>query len=328
MIPEWDERREPSLSFSLEVKMELSHIEESAACCRRAELAGILRAGLAMRDTTDGPRLLLTTENASLSRRIFTMIKEIYRFEPKVHMSRMRRFKAHAVYRLDFSGLLEDGGKKVLDSIGLSADLDSGVIVHHNYRLRSRCCKRAYLRGCFMANGSISDPDKSYHLEVAFRSKEQADEFMHYLGEFGLEPRSIMRKNQYLVYLKEGQEIVDFLNVIGAHNALMNLENIRIMKEMRNQVNRIVNCETANLTKTVDASLRQTESIRYIKEHSGLETLPKPLYEIALLRLDNPDVSLTELGRMLNPPLSKSGVNHRLRKIEKIAESLGFDPNT
>lgn len=315
------------MSFSLEVKMELSHIEESAGCCRRAELAGILRAGLAMRDTTDGPRLLFTTENAPLSRRIFTMVKEIYRFEPKVYMSKTRRFKAHAVYRLDFSGLLEDGGKKVLDSIGLSVD-HGDAIVHHHYRLRKRCCKRAYLRGCFMANGSISDPDKSYHLEVTFRSKVQAEEFMHYLREFGLEPRTIMRKSQYLVYLKEGQEIVDFLNVIGAHSALMNLENIRIMKEMRNQVNRIVNCETANLTKTVDASFRQTESIRYIKEHSGLETLPNPLYEIAMLRLENPDVSLTELGKMLNPPLSKSGVNHRLRKIEKIAEDLGFDAKT
>lgn len=313
------------MSFSLEVKMELSHIEESAECCRRAELAGILRAGLNLRHTPDGPRLLLATENAPLSRRLFTLIKEIYRFEPKISMLKTRRFKAHAVYRLDFSGLMEEGGRKVLDGIGLLADQASGEMVYHHFKTRNRCCKRAYLRGCFLANGSISDPDKSYHLEVAFRNKVQADEFMNYLKEFGLEPRFIMRKNHFLVYLKEGQEIVDFLNVIGAHNALMNLENIRIMKEMRNQVNRIVNCETANLSKTVDASFRQTESIRYIKEHSGLENLPKPLYQIALLRLENPDVSLTELGKMLNPPLSKSGVNHRLRKIEKIAESLGFD---
>ena len=118
---------------------------------------------------------------------------------------------------------------------------------------------------------------------------------------------------------------MDFLNITGAHNALMSLENIRIMKEMRNQVNRIVNCETANLSKTVDASLRQTESIRFIQEHSGLDNLPKALHEIAVMRLENPDVSLTELGRMLEPPLSKSGVNHRLKRIEKIAESLGFN---
>lgn len=144
------------------------------------------------------------------------------------------------------------------------------------------------------------------------------------MKDFGLQARSIQRKGHHLVYLKEGQEIVDFLNVTGAHSALLNLENIRIMKEMRNQVNRIVNCETANLSKTVDASIRQIESIRYIQEHAGLDSLPQNLYEIALLRLENPDVSLTELGKMLEPPLSKSGVNHRLRKIERMAESMGF----
>lgn len=314
------------MSFSLEVKRELSRIEDEAECCKKAELAGILRAGLTLHDAPHGRRLLFTTENAPLSRRLFTLVKELYQFEPKVVMLRTKRFKIHAVYRLDFTGLLADDRQGLLRDMGLAIGPDSGEIAYQHYRLRNRCCKRAFLRGGFMASGSISDPDKSYHLEVTLRSRLQADEFMQYLKDFGLASRSIMRKGHYLVYLKEGQEIVDFLNVIGAHSALMNLENIRIMKEMRNQVNRIVNCETANLSKTVDASFRQTESIRFIKEQAGLEELPKPLYEIAMLRLENPDVSLTELGRMLQPPLSKSGVNHRLRKIEKIAESMGFNP--
>ena len=173
-----------------------------------------------------------------------------------------------------------------------------------------------------MAGGSMTDPDRSYHLEITFPSLLLALECISLLKEFDIESRHIERKGHYLVYLKEGQEIVDFLNVIGAHNALLKLENIRILKDMRNQVNRIVNCETANLEKTVNASLRHVDSIKYIAETRGLDSLPENLREIAVLRLENPDASLSELGQMLNPALSKSGVNHRLKKIDSIAESI------
>lgn len=312
------------MSFSLDVKMELSRIEDSSVCCRKSELAGILRAGLALRSTPEGIRLLFVTENSPLSRRIFILSKELYGFEPGVEMHRTRRFKACSIYQLDFSAALDGPESRLLHDIGISVSPDSNEIVYSEYTVKNRCCKRAFLRGGFLATGSISDPDKSYHLEIAFRSRLQAEEYIRYMKDFGLQARSIQRKGHHLVYLKEGQEIVDFLNVTGAHSALLNLENIRIMKEMRNQVNRIVNCETANLSKTVDASIRQIESIRYIQEHAGLDSLPQNLYEIALLRLENPDVSLTELGKMLEPPLSKSGVNHRLRKIERMAESMGF----
>ncbi|NLW03271.1 MAG: DNA-binding protein WhiA [Clostridiaceae bacterium] len=312
------------MSFSLDVKREMSRIEVTEACCKKSELAGILRAGLTMRNTPDRFRLLFSTENAPLSRRVFILAKEIYGLDPGVSGRRTRRFRNRSIYQLNFSGLINDR-QELLNDIGLSISPDSGEMRYMNYRVRKRCCKRAYLRGGFLAAGSISDPDKSYHLEVSFRSQLQADEYIQYLNDFGLQPRSIQRKGYYLAYLKEGQEIVDFLNVTGAHKALMNLENIRIMKEMRNQVNRIVNCETANLSKTVDASLRQTESIRFIQEHAGLDSLPDALREIALLRLENPGVSLAELGRMMEPPLSKSGVNHRLRKIERIALSMGFN---
>lgn len=319
------ERREPDLSFSLDVKREMCRIEADSACCRKSELAGILRAGLTLKKSPDGFRLLFSTENAPLSRRVFVLAKEFYGFDPGVSGRRTRRFRNRSVYQLDFSSLIE-GGQDLLGDIGLSVSPDSGELMYMNYRVRKRCCRRAFLRGGFLAAGSISDPDKSYHLEVAFRSRLQAEEYIQYLQAFGLQARSIRRKGHYLAYLKEGQEIVDFLNVTGAHKALMNLENIRIMKEMRNQVNRLVNCETANLGKTVDASLRQIESIRFIQDHAGLDSLPDTLREIAALRLENPDVSLAELGRMLEPPLSKSGVNHRLRKIERIAQSMGFSP--
>ncbi len=142
------------------------------------------------------------------------------------------------------------------------------------------------------------------------------------INEFGLNAKTIERKNNFVVYLKEGDQIVNLLNIIGAHSALLDLENIRIYKDMRNNINRIVNCETANLSKTINAAVRQIENIRYLESNYGLAKLSPSLREIAELRLKNPDASLRELGEMLEPPIGKSGVNHRLRKLDKIAEDL------
>ncbi|MCX7772574.1 MAG: DNA-binding protein WhiA [Clostridia bacterium] len=310
------------MSFSLEVKNELSRIEETHDCCRKSELAGLIRAGLTIRMNKDKQRVLFITENAPLSRHLFSRVKELYHSGPEVIMLKTHRFRTHAVYRLDFTNFLQEASGGLFYETGIDTEPQEDKLIYKPYMLKSRCCKRAYLRGGFLATGSISDPDRSYHLEISFPNRLLAEEYIHYLKEFGIESRHILRKGHYLVYLKEGQEIVDFLNVIGAHGSLMQLENIRIVKDMRNQVNRIVNCETANLEKTVNASCRQVENIVYIKEHLGLESLPDGLSEIARLRLENPDVSLLELGKMLNPPLSKSGVNHRLRKIDKIAEGI------
>lgn len=308
------------MSFSLEVKNELSRLEEVQPCCKKSEMAGILRAGLALRSGEGTKGILFVTENSPLSRRLFAEVKALYANAPDVKMLKTRRFRSHAVYRLDFTAIASDRSLTFLEDMGISLINGNAGLSYIPYPLKSRCCKRAYLRGCFLATGSISDPDRSYHLEITFPNKSLAEEALHFLKDFDIESRQIIRKGHFLIYLKEGQEIVDFLNVVGAHTALMNLENIRIVKDMRNQVNRIVNCETANLEKTVNASLRQVENIRRIKDHIGLESLPEGLYHIARLRLENPDVSLIELGKMLNPPLSKSGVNHRLRKIDRIAE--------
>ena len=168
----------------------------------------------------------------------------------------------------------------------------------------------------------MSDPERTYHLEIICHNKILAAELKKLMHDFNLNAKIIKRKGNYVVYLKEGENIVDFLNVIGAHLALLELENIRILKGMRNDVNRIVNCETANLQKTVDASVRQAESIRYIRDNLGFDKLPDNLREIAQLRLQYSDASLKELGEMLEPPLGKSGVNHRLRKLDKIAEDM------
>lgn len=310
------------MSFSLEVKSELNHIEEKDISIKKYELAGLIRAGLTMRSYQGEKRVLFITENASLIRHIFSLVKEIYHDTPEVIMLKTRRFHTHAIYRLEFTQLIQKDGNSLLKQMGISGiSVDEDKLLYESYVIKKRNCKRAYLRGCSLATGSISDPDHSYHLEITFPNRLLAEEYINYLKTFGIDSRHIVRKGHYLVYLKEGQDIVDFLNVVGAHGALMQLENIRIFKDVRNQVNRLVNCETANLGKTVNASYRQVENINYIKKHIGLDSLPEGLIEVARLRLENPDVSLSELGKMLNPILSKSGVNHRLRKIDKIAEN-------
>jgi len=184
--------------------------------------------------------------------------------------------------------------------------------------------KRAYLRGAFLAGGSVNNPETSaYHLEVYSLYKEHGEALMDLMNEFELNAKTIERKKGFVTYLKEAEKISDFLNIVGAHQAMMKFEDVRILRDMRNSVNRIVNCETANLNKTIGAALRQVENIRFIENSIGLDQLPEKLREIARLRVEYQDVTLKELGEMVSSgTVSKSGVNHRLRKIDEIADAL------
>ena len=188
--------------------------------------------------------------------------------------------------------------------------------------IQNPCCRRAYIRGAFLASGSVSDPEKGYHCEIVCADSARAEQLSAMLESFGIEAKITLRKHSYILYVKEGSQIADILNVMEAHVGLMKFENIRILKEMRNSVNRQVNCETANLNKTVSAAVKQIEDIQYIQSTIGFEKLPENLAEIARLRLEQPGMSLKELGQMLTPPVGKSGVNHRLRKLSFIAEEL------
>ena len=179
-----------------------------------------------------------------------------------------------------------------------------------------------------MGAGSLSDPMNSYHLEIVANSEEYAGSLVQLIETFGLHPKISSRKNVLLVYLKESEQIADFLNIIGAHQALLELENIRIQKGMRNQVNRLVNCESANMNKTIDAAYRQRMNIELIQQHYGLEKLNEGLRAVAEARLAYPEVSLKELGTLMDPPIGKSGINHRMRKLEELADELrgkGYD---
>lgn len=208
---------------------------------------------------------------------------------------------------------------KLLDSYGEIAE-DLSLI--HNVVVQNVCCKRAFIRGAFLSAGSISDPEKFYHFEITCASMRKAKQLQGLMASFDIEARIVLRKRYFVVYVKEGSQIAELFQIMEAPVALMELENIRIVKEMRNSVNRQVNCETANINKTVSAAVKQMEDIRYIQDTIGLESLPENLQEMARVRLERPEATLKELGEALEPPVGKSGVNHRLRKLSLMAEDL------
>lgn len=313
------------MSFSSTAKNEICRIVEEKECCQMAELAAILRmSGTIQIFGKQGMGFRITTENPAIARRIFTLLKNEFNIHTDILVKKNSSLKKNNVYMLNVSSA--QGAKDILVKTGILRENESGIINFHNKIgsdiVKRSCCKRAYLRGAFLGGGSLSNPEKTYHMEFVTNSQEHAEDLMKLINSFNLNSKVIQRKNNYIVYLKEGENIIDLLNIIGAHSALLDLENVRIYKEMRNNVNRLVNCETANLNKTVDAAVRQVESIKLIKEKVGLKKLPLGLREVAELRLNYPDVSLKEMGEMLNPPIGKSGINHRLRKIERIAEEL------
>ena len=288
-----------------------------------AALSAIMKVSGTLAFSGTGLSFKMTTENPASARLVFTLLKEHFNIHSKLMVKKSNSLKKNNIYMVVITE--EMGVRDLLDKTGILKDIDG--IMSLNYRIDKEICnnekeKKAYIRGAFIGGGSISNPEKTYHLEFVTHSEEYANDLRDLINTFSLNSKVIQRKNSFIVYIKEGEQIVDLLNIIGAHTSLLEVENIRIMKEMRNNVNRLVNCETANLSKTVNAAVRQVESIKLIQEKIGLKRLPENLREVAELRLNYPDESLKELGEMLDPPVGKSGINHRLRKIEKIAEEL------
>lgn len=281
------------MSFSGEVKEELAgHIGKSRHC-QLAELAALT--------VFEGRCRPEDSENELLRGKYLALMEKLTGGEQPLREEQI--FQAIRMWD-------EQAGKRT------AADTVDGLLIQRS------CCRRAYIRGAFLAGGSISDPRKSYHFEIVCRSVLQAEQLREVINSFGMDAKIVARKKYQVVYIKEGEQIVDLLNVMEAHVSLMNLENVRILKEMRNSVNRKVNCETANISKTVNAAVQQLRDIEYIRNTAGLSSLPENLQEMALLRLEYPDAPLKELGGYLNPPVGKSGVNHRLRRISEIAGRL------
>ncbi|MBN2897129.1 MAG: DNA-binding protein WhiA [Clostridia bacterium] len=310
------------MSFSSKTKNNLSRIKFEDKCCQKAELSALIRvSGTIQFRGLKRIKLTIITENAAIARHIFTLFKKTFNIHTEVLVKKNKTLKKTNSYMM----MIEEA-YGILEALEIIGEVDGMMGINHGMPeniVEKGCCKRAYLRGIFMGGGSVSDPERSYHLELTLHSKQYGEALSAFLMEnYELEAKHIIRKNNYVLYFKDGDQIVDFLNIIGAHSALLNFENVRIVKQMRNDVNRLVNCETANLNKVVDAAVRQVRDIALIRERLGLESLPDNLRDIAEVRLENPDVSLRELGEMLEPPVGKSGVNHRLRKLEAIADSI------
>ena len=309
------------MSFSSKVKEELARHMGSARHCMIAEIAAIINmCGRFGRNSEGGVTgLRIQTENPAVARKCFTLLKKTFNIKVEVSIRNSQHLGRHKVYQIYLMDA--KATDRVLRACRLLEDGEP-VCRISPLIIQSICCKRAYLRGAFLASGSLSDPEKTYHLEFVTTDEGHAADLQNLINSFEMESKIVQRKKYHVVYLKEGKQIVDLLNIMEAHVALMDLENLRILKEMRNNVNRIVNCETANLNKTVSAAVKQVHDIEYIEEHQGLHSLSEPLEEMARLRLENPSASLKELGDMLSPPVGKSGVNHRLRKISQIADKL------
>lgn len=298
------------MSFSGKVKEELGAAVSRARHCQIAELAALFCCCGQMAAEEDGNFFVkFVTENLTVAKKYSILVRKAFHFT--IEMS----VKGHQylVYILE-----PDDARTFFQALKLT----EGKTLVHELVVQRNCCKRAFVRGLFLACGSVTDPARGYHLEMAPGSLGKAREVVRLLDAFEIEARIVERKKNYIVYVKEGARIVDLLNVMEAHVALMEFENVRILKEVRNSINRQVNCETANIKKTVSAAARQIEDIQYIKDTSGFGTLPKGLAEIANLRLEHAEVSLKELGGMLTPPIGKSGVNHRLRRLSEIAQEM------
>lgn len=286
------------MSFSAEVKEELAKHISPARHCQMAELSAMLHYAGQYGLMEDGTLTIgFQSENEAVLRKGFTLLKKAYNIDTVIGVK----------------------GQKKADLLAIMGDLSGPA---DTSLLKQACCRRAFIRGAFLSCGSISDPTKGYHLEFVCNNRTQAEQLQEIIGQFDIEAKIVCRKKYFVVYVKEGAGIVELLNIMEAHVALMNLENLRILKEMRNSINRRVNCEAANIQKTVQASTRQVEDIIYLRDYYGFSRLPDNLREMAEVRLAYPEAALKELGEYLSPPVGKSGVNHRLRKLSELAEKM------
>ncbi|MEE1102498.1 MAG: DNA-binding protein WhiA [Agathobacter sp.] len=291
------------MSFSSNVKDELCRQYSKSRHCQLAEIAGILEL---TGNLNDNFNLEIETDNPALIEKYAILMKTAFSLDITKPISREETLRILAA--------LKWINRRNEIHLPINEQRTNGLLV------QKTCCKRAFIRGAFLAAGSMSDPNKSYHFEIVCKTGEQAEQLKELMIAFETDAKIVERKGHYVVYLKEGAQIVDMLNVMEAYVSLMNLENVRILKEMRNSVNRQVNCETANINKTVSAAVRQIEDINILQDAIGLDNLPDNLREMAYLRLEYPDAPLKDLGQYLDPPVGKSGVNHRLRKLSELAD--------
>lgn len=295
------------MSFSSDVKSEIAKTENLSSCCLHAQVYGlVLFAHFSKYNFS------ITTENNDVFELYLSYLREYCGVEPTISDSGTKKMTAY---------LKSDSEKeKVFEKFGHS--LKEATLRINRANIADECCPGAFLRGVFLACGTVTDPERGYHLEFVVPYKKLCTDLMKFLDELDLNPKYIVRKGNHVIYFKDSESIEDILAIIGAQDASLYVMGIKIEKDVKNKVNRKLNFEMSNISKTVDAANLQVEAIEYIEAKAGLSSLPDNLQKIAQIRLENPESSLSELGKLLDEPISRSGINHRLNRIVKIAESL------
>ena len=299
------------MSFTAEVEDELSRIEPTCSRCDRAELSALIRIEGTLSISGEGPRLELATETASVARTAIRLLHSVYELATNLTVRRSILHKTHNYLitvppQIGLTDALHDMG--ILGKEGFEGGIRPELV-------RDACCAGAYLRGAFLGGGYIADPRGAFHFELAGPSEELIAACLELMREHGMRARYIRRHNMYAIYIKGIEQITAFLAFVGAHQSALAIENARVIKSVRNDTNRRVNAEIANQLKTTRASMQQIECIRRLVGQRGIEAIPESLREVALLRLKHPDASVKELGELADPPLSKSAVYHRMRRI-------------
>lgn len=295
------------MSFYTEVKDEAALLIPSEKHCRIAELSAFF-AFYARPATGSENGFLFSPENEQAYRKCFTLLDKAFNIETSSLRKTAEGLREYSLLAADTPGFV-----KVLQAVSIK---DPGAVLSRD------CCRRAFLRGAFLSAGFISDPNSGYHFEITVSGQDRADLLVRLFQGFGIKAHTSVRKKQFVVYIKESEAIADTLNVIGAHKAMLSLVETRIVKDVRNDVNRRNNFDTANITKAANAASRQIEDISYIRQVEGFDNLPDSLKRMAEARLSHPEASLAELGGLLDPAVGKSGVNHRLRKLSEYADAL------
>ncbi|MDE1547709.1 DNA-binding protein WhiA [Jeotgalibaca caeni] len=306
------------MSYAAEVKKELTTLEVHREHAK-AELMALIRMSGSVSIYNQKLVLNIQSENAAIARRMYSLLKDHYQVEGELLVRRKMKLKKNNIYIVR----LKQGVSELLQELDIFDGLSFKTRISDEV-MNNEQKERSYLRGAFLAGGSVNSPDTSrYHLEIYSNYEDHNQDICDMMNHFDLNARTIDRRNGYITYLKEAEKIADFLALIGAHNSMMKFEDVRIVRDMRNSVNRLVNCENANMNKTIDAAAKQIENIEFIEAMVGLDKLPSKLREIAILRVENPEISLKELGEMVpSGVISKSGINHRIRKINEYAEKL------
>ncbi len=310
------------MSFASTVKDELIRKTDAKLCCDRAELAAIIHINGSIEISKQHMALNIHTQNAGTARRLYTNLRDRFGVAARIYArrnSRLSKLNAYLVAIHEPEAVEKLLATFLLDEFSLTGRHEVPAKL-----VRKPCCRRAYLRGAFLASGSINDPEShSYHLELVTGWEDHGQALIYIMAGLGLKAKMIERKGSFVVYLKDSDQIADFLTLIGAHRSVLDFENARVLKETRNNVNRLVNCETANLNKTVEASLQQVEAIRYLGQKIGFDRLSPTLRTAAEVRVAYPDHSLQELADILG--ISKSAMNHRLRKLRELAGEQASD---